>query len=107
MKKLIISTICIIGTLLSISFFVLPNLNRVSAEKEDYKSTEEVSIVYEYIIKNFNGNIAVFQNGKLTPFRVTDVSVSSLPLVDQQLLHEGIMIKDEDELTTMLEDYCS
>ena len=109
MKKLIISTICIVGVLLSISFILLPNINKVSAQKEEFVSITDTQTpkTCKYIIKNFNGSLAVFENGKISPIRITDVDISSLPLVDQQLLQEGIMIENENDLSAMLEDYCS
>ena len=60
-----------------------------------------------YILKAYEGKLAVFQSGADNPYRITDVRISSLPVMDQQALQEGIEAKNEKELSQLLNDFCS
>lgn len=61
----------------------------------------------EYLIKEYNGNIAVFENGEKAPFRTTCINVSELPEADRNLLKKGICASSREEMDAILEDYCS
>lgn len=60
-----------------------------------------------YIVKDYNGKIAVFENGSDTPFRITDTYTKNLPQEDKMLLSEGIYIDNDKDLALLLADYCS
>ena len=60
-----------------------------------------------YKIKEYKGNIAVFEDGEKKPFRVTDIEVKNLPETDQKELKDGIEAPDNDKLQALLEDYLS
>ena len=60
-----------------------------------------------YIIKEYKGNIAVFENGEKMPFRTTCITVSELPEADRNLLKKGICASSREEMNAILEDYCS
>lgn len=60
-----------------------------------------------YKLKSYNGNIAVFNSDSSDPIRITSVSIEELPPADQELLKKGIEVFSEEELITILEDYCS
>ena len=60
-----------------------------------------------YEIKEYKGNIAVFEDGEKKPFRVTDIEVKNLPETDQKELKDGIEAPDNDKLQALLEDYLS
>lgn len=60
-----------------------------------------------YEVKEYKGNIAVFEIGEKKPFRVTDIEVKNLPEADQKELKIGIEAPDNDKLQTLLEDYLS
>ena len=60
-----------------------------------------------YTVKNYKGNIAVFEQGKDAPFRTTGIAVKELPPADRALLDKGINASDQEELNLILEDYCS
>lgn len=115
MKKLIVSSSCIVAICLIISFGVLPSIkgsttekeNSSTIEKENSSDTISSSSVTSYIVKTFDGSIAVFENGKDTPFKVTSVPINSLPYADQEILKNGIIVNGKNELKDLLEDYCS
>lgn len=58
-----------------------------------------------YIIGIYKGYVAVFKYGSDTPFKITDVPVSTLTEGDILILTKGIKVADDDELTKRLEDY--
>lgn len=54
-----------------------------------------------------DNHIAIYRNGETTPVQLTDIDVRSLPLTDQQSLHAGILLPDDEALARLLEDYGS
>jgi hypothetical protein len=61
----------------------------------------------EYVLKEYNGSIAVFYSGSKSPIEVFDVDVFSLPEEDQQMLSQGITAATAQELQSLIEDYTS
>lgn len=104
MKKLITISGLIVVICLITSFLILPNIK--SASTNDATSSI-VSSSLTYVIKNFNGSVAVFEEGNDKPFKITGVSVNTLPYADQEVLKNGIIVNSQSELTRLLEDYCS
>ena len=86
------------------SFGILPNLNK--AQASDTPEPESSSSL-TYIVKNFNGNVAVFESGSNKPFRVTEVPINTLPFDDQKNLEAGITVTSKGQLNSLLEDLCS
>ncbi len=62
---------------------------------------------YMYVIKEYEGRVAVFPAGKSEPEVVLDVFVQYLPDLDREQMAEGIPVKDYNELVALLEDYTS
>lgn len=60
-----------------------------------------------YVVKEYNGNIAVFEENCDIPFKITDVRLSDFPDEDKKLLNKGIEASSSQELNCILEDYCS
>ena len=60
-----------------------------------------------YVVKEYNGHIAIFEENSDTPFKITDVLLSELPDGDKKLLNKGIPASSSRELNCILEDYCS
>lgn len=90
--------------LLSVAFTAycyMPD-NRVS------HSGVAVSQTSLYIVKEYEGKIAIYKTGEENPTQVLDDPyISNLPQADQQRLHEGIPVFTDDELTALIEDYTS
>ena len=86
------------------SFGILPNLNKAQAsETPESKSNSSLT----YVVKNFNGNVAVFESTSSKPFRVTEVPINTLPFDDQKNLEIGITVTSKEQLNSLLEDLCS
>lgn len=60
-----------------------------------------------YIVREYDGMVAVFYNGQDKPFKITDRYVSALPQQDINDLKQGIEVDDEKKLRKLLEDLCS
>lgn len=96
---LILSIVCFA---IILTFFIksLKN-NQIDTPKEfDKPPNNSLS----YIVKDFNGSVAVFEPENPKPVRVTDVYISHLPKSDQKMLSHGIRVKNQSELNTLLED---
>lgn len=87
------------------------NFNKISNKTISQKSVN--SFVsnpidsYLYILKEFNGKLAVFKNNQETPEIIFDVLVDNLPDVDIAQLKEGLKIQTEQELNERIEDFIS
>ena len=62
---------------------------------------------YAYILKTYEGRLAVFARGKAEPEMVFDLYVQYLPAYDQGQLGQGIYVEDYPTLVKMIEDYIS
>lgn len=60
-----------------------------------------------YIVKDYNGKVAVFKDGDTEPVRTTQQQVDALPKTDRDMLNEGVTVTGDDELRRLIEDYCS
>jgi len=58
-----------------------------------------------YTIKEFNGNIGVFEGD--TIIRIVDVDLSTFRAEDRVLLKQGIEVRTGEEVAGILEDYSS
>lgn len=79
-----------------------------TAAQTDVGTTPKTIYEKVYYLKDYNGRIAVYEEGSETPFKVTESEVSALPVLDQkQLKGEGIKAQGKRELDRLLQDYCS
>lgn len=63
-----------------------------------------------FLVTDYVGKIAVYRkfvDGETALTSILDVDVTSLPVVDQEKLREGIEVKTEEEMLQLLEDYMS
>ena len=69
--------------------------------------TEQTTVesnIFSWIIRSYEGKIGVFSSdGNLA--RVIEVYIKTLPATDRRLLEEGIVVNDETELRSIIEDY--
>lgn len=61
--------------------------------------------VYQYVLKTYNNQIAVYEKGGETPIRILKVPVNTLPYLEQSALENGVQVKNDEELRKMIEDY--
>lgn len=60
-----------------------------------------------YILKEYNGFLAVFSYGSNTPKEVLSVLITDLPEYDRRELSYGVAVYSEQELQQRIEDYDS
>ena len=58
-----------------------------------------------YVVKEYNGMIAVFQNGSNLPDEILDCPLDSLPPEEVQRLKNGIPVFSEQELQKLIEAF--
>ncbi|MBQ6896021.1 MAG: hypothetical protein IJN69_02295 [Oscillospiraceae bacterium] len=97
MKKLIVALSTIFFTILiMVSIYTLiPKNNSISAESE---------VQTGYIIADFGGKVAVFEEGCKEPAAVYDIYTHLLPENDIELLRKGIHVDNLNQLQSRLED---
>lgn len=112
MKKMILITVflVLIFSAVSVSFSALsaaresqPAEASLSKEKEQEKKAEKKL----YLVKEYKGLVAVFENGGDLPVRITETSVCTLPQFDIINLSKGIEVEGKEELEKLLNDFCS
>jgi len=62
---------------------------------------------YIYIIREYDGRVAVFARGESTPEVVLERLVHHLPTYDRIQLREGVRVFTQEELQERIEDYTS
>ena len=60
-----------------------------------------------YLLRSYNGRLAVFREGSDAPEMIFDVYTRLLPQSDRERLEEGISAPDYETLTRLIEDYIS
>jgi hypothetical protein len=60
-----------------------------------------------YTIRVYHNMLAIYQGTSDTPWRVTDIHLSSLREYDQKLMQQGFPLYSQEDLTMFLEDYGS
>lgn len=101
---LIISTVCIIFIGIIVSTTVIPNIAKSSNPNITNGPAQEK---ITYVVKEYNGKIAVFEKGSEKPFKITQVNTADLPKTDKEILKNGIEVDNQKGLSSILEDYCS
>lgn len=109
----VLATTCpIIIGLTSFSLFLInkkSKLNNVETnskpEKTKEKNENNNEEGYKYVVKEMEGKIAVFENGKNSPIETLEKEVEYLPEYDKKILKDGIYVENPQELNKVLEDY--
>lgn len=58
----------------------------------------------QFVVREYDGCVAVFAAGESSPITMTDIDVRSLREYDRALLMAGLPAADSDEVLTLLED---
>lgn len=83
-------------TLLLLFLFVVPQ-----------EQPEETAPEPQFVIADWQGQVAVFVGGESYPMHIYDTAIVTLPPEEQEKLREGIPVEDEAGLSVLLEDYTS
>ncbi len=61
----------------------------------------------KYMLREYQGRLAVFTGENKEPDMVFDVYIHYLPEADRELLKQGIAVENYEQLTKLIEDYIS
>lgn len=64
-------------------------------------------LLLSFVLGSYKGYVALFNKGAEEPRQIYPYQVSTLPPADQQALEEGIVVRTEEQLNKLLEDYLS
>ena len=68
---------------------------------------EPISEEYEYLLRNHDGYVAVYQLPENEIYEYTDVIMEILPARLQEEIHDGKYLRNDEELYNFLENYTS
>ena len=74
---------------------------------EDPTASSDTTVYRTYVVREYNGMVAVFEKGNSKPLKVTARCVSALPEEDRFRLVSGIEAVSDTKLKRLLEDLCS
>jgi len=93
-------------TAIVLTAFCLP-YTLVSASANENPQPQLMSSEHRYLLREYDGELAVFRENETEPWKLYSVAVNSLPESDRILLRNGIPVSGEEELRRLLEDYTS
>lgn len=64
-------------------------------------------LLFGFLLGVYEGNVAVWMDGKKEPVRVFPYSVTLLPMQDQKRLERGLHFNSIGELKNFIEEYLS
>lgn len=64
-------------------------------------------VLLGFLLGVYQGKVALWQDGKEKPIKVTPYKVTMFPEKDQQRLKNGIHVENLKELQELIEDYFS
>lgn len=108
-------TLSFMIAILSLIFFVNKKTNQDDLLDEyqildvatNLQSASQPMDDYQFILKEFNGKLAVFKKDKREPEMVFNVLIDTLPQLDIEDLKIGLKIKNISELNERIEDFIS
>ena len=104
-SKRISAIMLAIAVVLSCIAVILSLLLNNSSEKVigNAEPTQKV----EYVLKDYNGHIAVFYSNKDTPYEEFDIPTDTFSEYDKNMLKQGIKADTQEEIRQLIEDYTS
>ena len=123
LKKWLIAACCSVAVCLAVTLWVVPEIKNsrrtavqpapsvpvssgapdIPLQQSPAPSAESAGPVY--LVREFEGSVAVFRFGEETPMQVLETPLSVLPEQDRLLLRDGIPVMTAEELASVLEDY--
>lgn len=112
MKKLILITGIVLYSLFAVAMLADSDkrnelVNELVKETYSVERITESDIKELYVLKAYDGRIAVADGATGEIIKKTDTLVSILPKKDRNMLKKGIKVNSDEELRLLLEDFCS
>ena len=89
------SVLCVLMLSIALTATVL-----ISAETKE----EQTPPLREYILRYENGQVSLFENGKLSE-SFEEITFDELPFVDRESLKNGIKKSSYEEILSLVEDF--
>lgn len=70
-------------------------------------TTTTTALTYSMLLKEWNGQVALFLPDGSEPLTVYEVNIQTLPEEEQRSLADGVVVSSEEELAAILENYTS
>lgn len=108
--------LCTVITASAISIFIIilslaytMKTQRVEAHRKNLITTVvvETQPAVGYILREYNGELAVFRGESDTPYKLLDIPISVMSDYDKEILKAGIFTDSPSELNRLIEDYTS
>lgn len=94
-----------------IGLFVICTLFIITSSVSEKQNTDSPAVTQtleaKYTLADYNGRLAIFENGNENPIEVFEIQTSSLPEGDKKMLKTGIQASSYEELLRLTEDYTS
>lgn len=110
--KITLGIMCLLVVVAFVFNVMVENTNLVDQQKPDeiiettQPSNSQInSATKAYIVRAYNNNVAVFEEGSSEPYEVFDTDIRILPTIDQTRLEKGIRVTSEADLKHLLQDY--
>lgn len=100
MGAVLAAAVLICGIMISLTVIA------VNTKDKPAESEEKAAIAYQYVLKDYENRLAVFNWETEKLIKVYDeVLINTLPEPDQEALKKGISVKNDAELQKLIEDY--
>lgn len=93
------------ATLISCITIIFSVGNKPEIEDTDTSAVTASPVVY--ILKEYNGRIAVFEQGSDLPYKEFEINLGTLSDYDRELLKNGITADSKEKIRQLIEDYTS
>lgn len=106
MSKRLVTTVGLILAAFFIAGIIMLFIGGQDTAKAQPTERQQTTVDSDiYIVKDYNGKVAVFYEGEDKPMRLTEQQVEALPQTDRDMLKEGVTVEGKEALRRLLEDY--
>ncbi len=103
MKKQFITAISVIIAIIAIVAIIIYEKKPQNDANKVAATTEHIT----YVLKDYKGRIAIYENDSESPVTVYEVNTNSLPEEDAKRIRTGIKADNSAELHNLIEAYLS
>ena len=93
------STIKITAVVLAVCAAAFFTVSAITTQRAEPDASEM------YVLRDYNGRIAVFACGEDEPLEVFDIFTSSLPKSEAERVYKGITVEGGEALQRLIEDF--
>ncbi len=98
---------CIAVTLIAIVGVIIFSVVTLNIDVKTGKPKESTTVQPKYTLTEYDGKLALFEEGYAMPVEIYDVLLSELPEAEQYKISNGIKAYTDEEALKIIEDYTS